>query len=109
MAGIILKDNPRHPAHPEYNAPTKAREVADKATKVQSDKDYESGFETGKNRQQLKQDASASKKAGYAAGLSTGNGATATSPFQAFNAPEPEPVPEPAPIKVPERKIESNK
>jgi hypothetical protein len=48
--------------------------------------EYDAGFETGKNRQQLQQGASKDMQAGYLAGMSAGKGGTATSPVTAFQS-----------------------
>ena len=53
-------------------------------------RDYDVGFEIGRNRQQLNQGASDQKQAGYAAGMSSGPGGSATSPRTAFGKSESE-------------------
>jgi hypothetical protein len=52
--------------------------------------DYKVGFEIGRNRQRLNEGASDQKQAGYAAGMSSGPGGSATSPQTAFGKSESE-------------------
>ena len=47
---------------------------------TQAQKDYNAGFEAGKVKAELAEDASADFKAGYLAGVSAGNGTAGTSP-----------------------------
>lgn len=90
MAGTIQIGSPLHNQH--LSGLKKDEKLAkldpkDPALATVKSKEYESGFKLGIERQQLEQSASESKKAGYAAGSSTGKGATATSPKSAFSEP----------------------
>ena len=70
----------------ELENPKVSRDVLNESKQ----RDYEVGFEIGRNRQQLNQGASDQKQAGYAAGMSSGPGGSATSPQTAFGKSESE-------------------